>query len=388
MILDIIIIISVVLFGFFIPNIFKIDKNEQRHLLLLWIYHLVFAIAYYFFTIDDISSDSQRYWNVAKEMTGDEAYASLFIGRGTHVMFGLNYFISGVLDLYYLTGTIMYSLLGYIGLVLFYQITITLVPYNSKFFSFNLFPLLFFLPNLHFWSVGIGKDTILFFCIAIFSYSLLRLKKRIFWILVSLILSYFVRPHITLFLLLSFSLAYLFNNKVPKYQRVFLFVCLLGGGLILLPKVMEYAKIEELSVEGYSQFAETKAEQLNQAHTGSGVDVSSYPLPLRILTFLFRPTFIDINGLPALLAAFENLFLLILTIRVLINKPIATFKKSPLIIQGLLILLVIGTLTFSSSLGNLGIMLRMRNMLLPGMLIFFFWSFSYQKQIRHRKIET
>ena len=39
--------------------------------------------------------------------------------------------------------------------------------------------------------------------------------------------------------------------------------------------------------------------------------------------------------------------------------------------------LIIGTLAFSQSLGNVGIMIRMRNMFLPGLIIFLLWHFSF-----------
>jgi hypothetical protein len=89
-----------------------------------------------------------------------------------------------------------------------------------------------------------------------------------------------------------------------------------------------------------------------------------------VLTFLYRPFFFDINGIPALIASFENLLLLLLSVKVLRNSPFKSFRKSPFIIQGLIYFLIIGTLAFSQSLGNLGIMLRMRNMFLPGLIIF------------------
>ena len=45
-----------------------------------------------------------------------------------------------------------------------------LIPTNATFKGYYLFPLLFYMPNLHFWSCGVGKDTLLFFCIGLFSY--------------------------------------------------------------------------------------------------------------------------------------------------------------------------------------------------------------------------
>ena len=62
--------------------------------------------------------------------------------------------------------------------------------------------------------------------------------------------------------------------------------------------------------------------------------------------------------------------------KLLMRKPIKTFNEAPFIIKGLMFFLAIGTFAFSMSLGNLGIMLRMRNMFLPGMLIFICYSYS------------
>ena len=63
------------------------------------------------------------------------------------------------------------------------------------------------------------------------------------------------------------------------------------------------------------------------------------------------------------------------------SQPIAAFAKAPFVIKGLVFFLIVGTLAFSQSLGNVGIMIRMRNMFLPGMLIYLMWVFSYQQQV-------
>jgi hypothetical protein len=72
--------------------------------------------------------------------------------------------------------------------------------------------------------------------------------------------------------------------------------------------------------------------------------------------------------------------LLVLTISFFGSKPLTSFKRAPFVIQGMVYFLLIGTLTFSQSLGNLGIMIRMRNMFLPGLIIFLFWHFSFKNK--------
>src|SRR5690606_9103908 len=100
----------------------------------------------------------------------------------------------------------------YFGFVFFYAFVKEMIPdysllQKTKILGIPLFPYLFFLPNLHFWSSGISKDTLLFFCIALFVYCLRHVKKRYLGLIISFIISMSIRPHIMLFLLLAFGVA-------------------------------------------------------------------------------------------------------------------------------------------------------------------------------------
>ncbi len=259
---------------------------------------------------------------------------------------------------------------------------IQLVSVNPFYKGYRLFPALFFLPNLHFWSCAVGKDTMLFFSIGIFCYGLLAPLKRIPFLVLALVLSFFIRPHITWFLLMAFGGAFYSGGNVKGVQRFFLGISFLVIAFLMIPKVIEFSKMEELSTESFEEFSENKSALLSRAHTGSAVDISSYPFPLKVFSFLYRPFFFDISGIPAAIASFENLLLLLLTIKVLGNQPIRTFKQAPFLIKGMMYFLLIGTLAFSQSLGNIGIMIRMRNMFLPGMLIFFLWALAHKSRTR------
>jgi hypothetical protein len=238
---------------------------------------------------------------------------------------------------------------------------------------------------LHFWTCNVGKDTLSFFVIATIFYFFNDFKKRWFIMLCTVVLGYLVRPHIILFIGISFFLGYIIRSNTKAYLKFGILLMFLAVTIILLPVVAEYAKIQEFSVEGYEQYSSSGVANLSEAHTKSSVDVNSYPFPLKVFTFLYRPTFTDIFSVPALIAAIENLFLLLLSFMVIRRSPIKTFKAAPFIFQVSMFLLIIGTVLFSVSLGNLGIMLRMRNMFLPGLLIFILWSFSYYQE---RKLNT
>lgn len=388
--MDIIFFLIIVVLGFVVTNSFaaQLPQVHIQNLRKLWVFHIVIGTGFYFFTRNG-GGDAWGYWRIPKLMNIQQVLLNLFEVKGTGFMHAINYFPSKVLDLGFYVNTMLYTLLGFIGLSFFYIIAYQLTPFNSKYKGYQLFPLVFFMPNLHFWSAGIGKDTMLFFCIGMFSYGLISLSKRLPLVLLALLLSYAVRPHITLFLVVSFGLAYILGGDISKSKRFIFSFLLIGIGIAIFPTVMEYAKIEEATVANFEEFSSSKVDLLSRSHTGSGLDISSYPFPLKVFTFLFRPLFFDINGLPAAVASIENFILMILSFTVLFkNKFRETFTNAPFVIKGLLLFALIGTLAFSQTLGNLGIMIRMRNMFLPGILIFILWSFSYQQELRNKYTEA
>jgi hypothetical protein len=381
--MDIIALLFILLIGLLFIGSFssQLSVKDSKTLKWLFFYHLLFGVYYCFF----VRGDAVGYWQYPKSMNYTDVIRLLTDQQGTYFLYSLNFFPSNLLNLSYFTGTMLYSLLGFIGLTYFYVITLQNIPYNSKFRKYNLFPLVFFMPMLNFWSAGVGKDTMLFFCIGIFVYGTLKPLQRLPHLLFSLGLSYFIRPHMTLFMVMGFGLAYITGSKISKFQRILFASIMIGVAVAILPSVMSFAKVEEASVDSFNEFSENKAALLSHKLVGSAIDISSYPFPLKVFTFLFRPLFFDINGLPAAVASVENLLLLLLSYKAFKKDTVKTFTNAPFVVKGLLYFLLIGTLAFSQSLGNLGVMIRMRNMFLPGLLIYILWAFSYQKQLAINK---
>ena len=384
MILDLIYIPLIIVLGLGFINLFssQLTERDQQVLRKLLFFHLLMGTYYCFF----IQGDAIGYWRVPKAYTMETFKEGLFNGEGTMFMYAFNYLFSNLLNMSYLSNTLLFSLFGFMGLTFFYIVALQTVPYNKIISGYALFPLIFFLPNLHFWSSGVGKDTTLFLCIAMFTYGIMKSLTRIPLLVISMLLAMAIRPHIVLFLMVGFGLAYVLGGKVSGFQRVMFSAVMIGIGLAILPSVMEFAKIEEASAEGFDKFAEGKASVLSRAHTGSAIDVSAMPFPLKVLTFWFRPLFFDVRNINGLIASAENLILVILFIKAMRNQPIAAFAKAPFVIKGLVFFLIVGTLAFSQSLGNVGIMIRMRNMFLPGMIIYLMWVFSYQQQVAKEQL--
>jgi hypothetical protein len=389
--MDFIWILFILLIGFVLLKTINVSDKDKSILKTLWIFHFLISIYYALFsrlggvTGKGGGGDAWGYWKSAQQMSTDDFINNLFSTQGTEFMNAFNYIPANIFGMSFFANTLFFGLLGFIGFIFIYHICIQTIPYNSNFFKYPLFPLLLFLPNLHFWSSGIGKDTMLFLCIAMIAYGVMNIAKRFPLIVIALLLSYGIRPHITLIITVSFGFAYILNGKVSKSQRIALSVLLATIAVAILPAVLEYTKIEDASLDSLESFSENQAAGLSNGL--SFVDISSYPYPLKVLTFLYRPFFFDINGIPALIASFENLLLLLLSIQVMRKHPVRAFKAAPLAIQGLFIFFILGILVFSMSMSNLGIILRMRNMFLPGLILFILWTFSYQQEWALRKMK-
>lgn len=376
--MDLIYCVIIVVLSLQLPGLFLKGKDlsylpAMRSLIL---YHLLFSVFYYFFTRNG-GGDAWGYWKISRVMSSAEFMSSITEGEGTAFMEALNYIPASVLGMGYFVNSLFYGLLGSIGLCCFFVVALRTVPYNSFVAGFKLFPLIFYLPNLHFWSGGVGKDTILFLCIGLFTYALLMPLQRLFLLIVALGLSFAIRPHVTLILLVGFGIAYMFTRKMAMSRRIIFVFILAGLSVYILPKVMEFVKLEDLSLTSISQRGEGQAELL-KGKSGSSVDISGYPLPLKMFTFLYRPLFFDAHSITSVLASLENVVLLYLSFLVFRRFPVKAYRAAPYLIQGMVLVLIIATFLFSQTLGNLGIIIRMKNMFMPGFLLFILWALSFQ----------
>ncbi len=385
-ILDICVCIIVIIVGFNLKNAgFSFDKSDKRFLDRLFAYHFFVAIVFSFIVAQG-GGDAIVYWNFPKNNELSAVMDVIDRGSASGTIYLLNYFFAHILDLSFLTGNLIYALLGYLGFVYYYRISKILftdinVFKNFKLFGIPLFPWIWFLPNLHFWSSGIGKDTVLFLCIAMFTYSLLNVKKRYIALLLSVILSLTIRPHITLFLIIAFGLAYTMDGRLKGYQKLLIGAVFVVSFASIFNYVLDFVQLESLETTEIESYTAKKAANLNQADSSSGLDISGYPYPLKVFTFLYRPLFFDVNGVLAILASVENLILLIFTFQLFRNRPIRSFRKAPFLLKGSLLFFLMGALSFSLILGNLGIMLRQKNMFFPLFLIFGFWAYYYCSSI-------
>lgn len=379
--LDIVISILFIILGFvfiaFQAN--GLTKSNLKQLRWLWVIHLFFSFIFYVYTRTN-SADTNGYWKVAKQSSFEDLIYYIERGFGTSMMYIVNYLPANILDLSVFSGIIIYAFIGFLGIYFIFKICLDLIPYNSSWFGINLFPALLFFPSIHFWSSGPGKDAIMFFSITMFCYAMVNLKSRFFLAGISLFLCLIIRPHVLIILLTAFGAAYLMSINVKVGKRIGFFILLCGLSFMLLPTVVQYVNIESLTVENALNRLDTQAQNLSGNDINSSFDLQSYPWYLKIFTFLYRPLFLDYNGLFTLITSTENFILLLLSLKAFTYRPIAAYRNAPPVIKASFLFLLLGAIIFSLTLSNFGIILRMKNMFMPGFILYLLWAFSYKPQ--------
>jgi hypothetical protein len=348
----------------------------------LFLYHQGISLIFSYYVLK-FGGDATLYWFIYDKSMLSRPWF-YYYGTGTNFMYFINYWLVKFFNINFYAGALMYGFIGYLGFVYLYLIIRKFTKGKIKFYSFNIFPLLLFLPNLNFWSSGIGKDSLIFFGIVLFLYCLFNYKQKIFTATFALVLIFYIRPHILLFLIISLFLAIILDSKLKIGHKIFMLITIISISSFTLNKVLEVTQIKELNSQSIERFSETRATRLTEG-AGSGINTNNYSLPLKIFTFLYRPLFFDINGPLAIVASVENLLLLWLSLLFLFKlKPFRVFVAAPFQFKVVILFFLISSVVFSMTLGNLGIMLRAKIMVIPSFLVFIFWSVEY---LNHQKLK-
>ncbi len=100
----------------------------------------------------------------------------------------------------------------------------------------------------------------------------------------------------------------------------------------LYDDVMAFANLDSENLfESFDQLSSHRSVELAKA--GSGIDISGYPLPLKLFTFWFRPLFIDAPGPIGIIVSFENLFYLWLAGKLFSGGFIGFMGKSAALVK-------------------------------------------------------
>lgn len=355
-------------------------------------YHILIGFYYGWFAK---GTDTSFYWNLGDQFRTVK-YETWWDIYGTHnnFVFFLNYPFSKVMGLDFWTGTFLYSNVtawAFILLFLAGQDLLKIERLNIS--GVKVWPYILFLPSLHFWSSGIGKDSLVFLFMAMFFYGARDLRKYLVLVGVSAVLLYHVRPHMAFIALLSSALLLILDSKLHFSYKIIFFLFATVGFVFIYDEVLKFLKVDELSAESIEGMFNTTSENLSYGR--SFVDMSSYPYPLKVFTFLYRPLFFDAHNFSSLLNSVENLISLLLTISVFAKvNPVKGYQQSPNAVKIMFLIFFIASVAFAGALSNFGIMVRMKNMTFVYFLFFLVYIYDnllyerYQSYLKKLQVKN
>lgn len=347
---------------------------------LYW-FHTLFTIIYYVFQLFS-ASDSQEYFHRTQTQ-----YFTWFSAYGTGTPF-IDFVAFPFVNYLGFTFEMMYALfawMGYWGFVYFYVYIKENTKFNHKFWGVDLISLLIFLPNMHFWTVSLGKGSIIFYGLGMAMYGLSQLKTRKLHLLMGLLIIYHVRPHVFLFMAVGIVVGlFTGRQKVPLWQKLLVFGASVGALVLLYDKIMTFAKIDGDNVmQSFNQFSQVRAYELSKA--GSGIDISNYPLILKLFTFWFRPLFVDSPGAMGLVVSFENLLYLLLTAKLFQRGFIKFLRKGTALLKTSAVTFLATSFALSSTMSNMGIIIRQKSMIMYFLLFVIVMFLDYKKEVQFMK---
>ncbi|HEV7660407.1 MAG TPA: hypothetical protein VGO55_11230 [Allosphingosinicella sp.] len=286
---------------------------------------------------------------------------------GTELIPYLASFFTKGLNFGFLPTMMVFSVFGLMALQLFYAAFLKVggeildVRWHIVFLSLVV-------PSIGFWGSGISKESLVLLGLAIFCWALLKERRSLLLYGVGIALVTLIRPHIGVIMLCSLALAMLMSRGVKSGERL----TILGiGGImiaIVVPLAIEYIGFGNISsLDDVSYRVETWARGYED--TEAYLNISDMPLPLQVVTYLFRPFPWEAGILTQYIAALQNVILLailaLLTPRLFgRNSGLRTLPQMTFLIYAAVALLVL-----SSTTANLGIAARQKWMVVLPLLL-------------------
>ena len=340
------------------PSFFQI-----KWFYILFIYHFLFIFTAFFQRVNRGYSDAHLYWAQYFDITNDSWFK--FAQYGTSFILFLNYpFIK--LGLPFWFGFVMYGIIGFFGIIIYIK-WIDLV-FGNQFLvkGFNILPLFYFMPNLHYWTSSLGKEPLIFLCIASVFYALALNKIK--YLVIPIIFILLIRPHVAMLVMASIITVFFFNKKFSLKKRITIALLSFPILFTLVYMVFQLSKIRYWNwsrISYYNDFSITSFK-----NSGSYIPMLEYSFPYKVFSFYFRPLFYDSNTIWTLLASLDNFFILLLHF-VAIIFLILFYKKIqfPEWVKMVFLFTVLSGLLYVQRYANLGIFMRTKIMFHPFTII-------------------
>jgi len=172
------------------------------------------------------------------------------------------------------------------------------------------------------------------------------------------------------------------KEKIPMWQKFMIFGVMIGALVLLQDQILGVMNLQNSDniLEDFEAAAEKNSDDLSKA--GSGIDMSSYPLPLKLFTFWFRPLFIDAPNVLGLITSVENLMYLILFFKICRKDFIKFLRKSPALVKMSLVIFLSASFAMTFVMSNLGIIMRQKTMVMYFLFFVIYYYLAEKKYIK------
>ncbi|MBL0744019.1 hypothetical protein [Chryseolinea lacunae] len=332
----------------------------------LFYYHTLLAFVYYLYALFNPSDSNFYYEKVVNDFRGDTWFS--FYGTSTRFIEFVGYPFIKYLGFSYEASMALFAFFGFVGYIYFYVFFRENIKFDHKFFGVDLITLIFFLPNMHFWSSSFGKGSTIFMAIALFFYGITSIRTRWVAIAIGAFIIYHVRPHIMLVMLISSAIGFVFTTKgVSVPLRLAFLFCVGISFFYIYGDVLSLVGVDEQEFVAQGLDLSHRATELSKAT--SGVDITSYSLPMQLFTFLYRPLFVDAPGMLGLIVSFENIFYLLITFQLLNMAGIQFLIKGNFMVKTAFFSFLTVSVALAQISGNLGLAIRQKSQV---MMLFMF----------------
>ncbi len=375
---------------------FYLSYLQSRNGYFFFCFFLVLALLHFVTTIIYIPNgkDAIQYFTIPYNLNSTSQ--DPIFGQGAYFIHFFTYFLIRFLHLSYTGCYFAYSIFGLTAYYIIINTIIYLIKKYDLYYKKQFFYILL-LPGLHYWTVALGKDSIMFFSIALFFSGLIR-TNMVWTGIGGFIIGVIRSPALLLFVTGIIAGKIMMNKKVNLIKKTLIVAAGVVLIIFLMPLVQaRLGKLESLDYEGVNDYISYRLTLMQGR--GSYVDMSNASPPVKFFSFLVRPFFYDAKDLRTLASSFENVVWLCMLVFVFINlKKKMTYTRYGVIYSMLFFSFIIAATAHSTTLTNLGIAVRMKTMYFIPLYILVFLSYDFKIRqmveknkvkefIRHKKLE-
>lgn len=365
---DIIVIIIYIVYAHQLnQKVGVMGKKFKR--LFSWLIVIHFSLTYLYPLLGG-TADSGYYFKLAKKM---DAWA--LQGQADYFVFFLTYPLVHLFKLSYLGCMYVYSFVGLLGWYFLFK-----VVYAATKNVWHQWYYILLLPQFHYWTCALGKDSLVFWGICMVVYSWYFHKSFWYYCLPFIVIGY-IRSPILMLLVISYSISFFLKSKTSVFVKGLVVSGLFVGAIALLPAVEKRLGVSDIgSMDSLQKYIKVQ-EGYNQ-EGGGAVNLQGANTVVKIFSYIFRPLFFDVRNVLQLEASFENLVWVCMFIFILKH-----FKKKYLLWCPTLAFLLMWVAQ-GSILNNLGIAMRQKMMFFPMFYLLFVQILYDIKLARNRALNV